>query len=292
MSVGLVNADRPFLLFGASGRLGTALAGELERRGCPCTSLTRAEVDLLGERIEAAIVARAPCAVLNASAYNDVDGAEREPATAYRVNRDAPAAMARACARAGLPLVHVSTDYVFDGRASRPYREEDPVGPLQTYGRTKLEGERAVLEAHPGAIVARTSTVFGPDRRGGADYVARVLRQARAGPLVQVVERPVSCPTYAHDLACALLDLLQAGARGVVHVAGAGACSRLELAAAAIEIAGLAERVRVATRPQPEAEVARPAYAALDASRCAALTGRPMRPWREALVDYVSGSLR
>jgi dTDP-4-dehydrorhamnose reductase len=277
---------------GGSGRLGTALARELAARGQDCTSPPRAELDLLAGSLEAAIESLAPAAVINASAYNDVDGAEREPSLAYRVNRDAPAAMARACARAGLPFVHVSTDYVFDGRQKRPYREPDPVGPLQTYGRTKLEGERAVLDAYPLAIVARTSTVLGPDRRGGSDYVAKVLRQARAAPLVQVVELPVSCPTYARDLARALLDLLRVGAAGVVHVAGRGSCSRLELAAAAIDLAGLADRVRVVARPAPSGMAARPAHAALDASRCAALIGRPMPHWREALEDYLAASPR
>jgi dTDP-4-dehydrorhamnose reductase len=160
---------------------------------------------------------------------------------------------------------------------------------LQFYGRTKLDGERAVLDTHPGALVVRTSTVFGRNRRGGSNYIAAVLAQARKTEILEVVRPPVSSPTYATDLAEALLDLLAAGATGLVHVVNGGGCSRLELATEAVRAAGLADRIEVRERPAPAGGVSRPEYSVLDTSRFTEWTGRSMRPWQQAVSDYVRG---
>jgi dTDP-4-dehydrorhamnose reductase len=237
------------------------------------------------------IDAASPAAVINASAYNDVNGAEQEPnrGEAYGLNRDVPDRLARVCAARGIPLVHVSTDYVFDGGKREPYREDDPVAPLQCYGRTKLEGERAVVAAHPGALVVRTSTVFGADRMGGSNYVDAVLARARAEGELAVVRLPVSSPTYAVDLSRALLALLEVGATGLVHVANAGGCSRLELATEAVRLAGLGGETTIRERCEPpSAGAPRPAYSVLDTTRYTALTGRSMRAWQEALREYLA----
>jgi dTDP-4-dehydrorhamnose reductase len=181
----------------------------------------------------------------------------------------------------------VSTDYVFDGQKSEPYLEGDPIAPLQRYGRTKADGERAVVDSHPGALVVRTSTVFGPDRRGGSNYVAAVLANARASAVLELVRPPVSSPTYAPDLAWALIELLEAGATGIVHVANRGGCSRYDLAAEAVRRAGLADQVELRERPAPTGVAARPAYSVLDTSRFTELTGQKTRPWQDAVRDYV-----
>jgi dTDP-4-dehydrorhamnose reductase len=282
--------ERHFLIFGGSGQLGTALVSELESRGAPVAAPSRSEVDLLCGDLASALVRWSPAAVIYAAAYNDVNGAELEANRneVFRLNRDAPAELARACAGRGLPFVHVSTDYVFDGAQGEPYREDDPTRPLQVYGRSKLAGEGAVLAADPDALVVRTSTLFGASRRNGSNFVRAVLTRARTEAALDVVRLPISSPTYAADLARALLHLSDAGARGLVHVTNAGGCTRLELAVEAIRVAGLAGRVAVRERAQPPAGAPRPAYSILDTTRYAALTGRSMRPWRETLQDYVA----
>jgi dTDP-4-dehydrorhamnose reductase len=285
----VTSAAARFLVLGCTGQLGTALVRELEARGAAVAAPPEAEVDLLHSDLGAVVGASSPTAVINAAAYNDVDGAELEPNrnAAFRLNRDVPAELAGACAARGIPLVHVSTDYVFDGRNQEPYREEDPTAPLQAYGRTKLDGERAVIAAHPSALVVRTSTLFGTNRRGGSNYIAAVLARATAAPALEVVRLPVSSPTYAPDLGRGILRLLDAGAAGLVHVVNSGGCSRLELATEAVRLAGLAGRVEIRERPAATTGAPRPAYSVLDTARYTALTGDSMRPWQEAVRDYV-----
>ena len=277
------------LVFGGSGQLGTGLARLLDERGVPYAAPGRDEVDLTGAVFGELLETFAPHAVINASAYNDVNGAEDEaqrPA-AERLNVEVPGAMARACADRGVPLVHVSTDYVFDGRKDSPYVESDRTAPLSAYGRTKHEGERAVLAAHAGALVVRTSTLYGKDRRGGSNYVAAVLANARKGPVLEVVRPPVSSPTHAPDLALAILELLDVGAQGIVHVANRGGCSRLELATEAVRLAGLAGRVEIRERPAPAAVAERPLYSVFDTSLYSRLTGKTIARWQDALAEYV-----
>jgi dTDP-4-dehydrorhamnose reductase len=282
-------ARTQIVVLGGTGQLGTALVHELDRRGRVRADPARDVLDLLAiDRLHATLAALSPGAVINAAAYNDVSRAETPPhdAAAYRLNRDAPAALARSCAALGIPFIHVSTDYVFDGEKGAPYHEEDRASPLQVYGRTKHEGERAVLAAHEGALVARTSTLFGASRRDSPNFVRGVLENARRSGALQVVRAPVSSPTYAADLAAALLDLLDAGATGLVHVANAGSCSRLELAREAVRASGIGVEVR--ERASPPDGVPRPAYSVLDTGRLRRILGRPMRPWEEGLREYLS----
>jgi dTDP-4-dehydrorhamnose reductase len=248
----VTSAAARFLVLGCTGQLGPALVRELEARGAAVAAPPEAEVDLLHSDLGAVVGAASPTAVIR-----------------------------------GIPLVHVSTDYVFDGRNQEPYREEDPTAPLQAYGRTKLDGERAVIAAHPSALVVRTSTLFGTNRRGGSNYIAAVLARATAAPALEVVRLPVSSPTYAPDLGRGILRLLDAGAAGLVHVVNSGGCSRLELATEAVRLAGLAGRVEIRERPAATTGAPRPAYSVLDTARYTALTGDSMRPWQEAVRDYV-----
>ena len=278
------------LIFGGSGQLGTALLRELEARGTSVAAPPRSEIDLLVDPLGPAVEARRPTVVLNATAYNDVAGAEleSEKEAAFRLNRDIPAELSRISARLGIPFVHVSTDYVFDGRKQQPYREDDTASPLQVYGLSKLEGEHAVLGANPSSLVARTSTLYGRGRRGGSNYVDAVLAQARLSKTLELVRPPVSSPTYAGDLAAALVALMDAQATGLVHVVNGGACSRLELAAEAIRLAGLEGGVRIDERQPSGDGPQRPVYSALDTTRYAEITGTTMRPWRAALGEYLT----
>ena len=282
--------DRPVLVLGGRGLLGSAVVAALRARGRSLDAPLREELDVTAPHgIEAWLDRRAPAAVINAAAFTDVRAAERPEhrAVVFGVNRDGPLRIAAACALRSIPLIHVSTDFVFDGAQSRPYREEDPAAPLQVYGRSKWDGERAVLEAHSGAAVVRTSTLFGPGRRERPHYVDAIVRQAREGARVAVVPTPVASPTYSVDLAEGILALLDVGGSGVVHVVNAGGCSRLELARETIRAAGASGSVTIEERPEDPAPPRRPRYSVLDVRRYETVTGRPMRTWQEALAAYV-----
>jgi len=280
------------VVLGASGMLGTALVRELASRGWAHVAAGRDRLDLEGDRIEPTLAALSPTAVINAAAYTDVVRAEQEGESrrVARLNRDAPGQLARACRALGVPLLHVSTDFVFDGRKAAAYLETDAVGPLQVYGRSKLEGERRVLAGHDGALIVRTSTLYGPGRADRPHYVDAILRQARRCDRLDVVRLPVSSPTYTIDLARGVIDLLDTSATGIVHLVNRGGCSRLDLAREIVRLAGLDDSVEVRERPQPAGPPARPPFSVLDTTRFAELTGREPRTWQEALADYLGTS--
>jgi dTDP-4-dehydrorhamnose reductase len=288
-----MTAQRRIVVLGGTGLLGEALVRALEARRLEFVAPVRETLDLADlSRIEKRLDTLEPSAVINTAAFTDVAQAElpSNRGEVFALNAEAPGRLAAACAALGVPLAHVSTDYVFDGLKARPYVEDDSVAPLQVYGRSKLEGERAVLAAHAESLVLRVSTLFGPGRRSRPHYVDAVLAQARRRPRLDVVRLPVSSPTYAPDVAEAMLDLLQSGVRGLFHVVNAGQCSRLELARETVRLAGLAERVEIRERAAPAGDLQRPAYSVLDTGRLARHTGRPMRPWDEALCDYLEQS--
>jgi dTDP-4-dehydrorhamnose reductase len=279
------------LVIGESGLLGEALKVELRRSGRPFLAPPLEIVDLAREgELVAYCDEQRPAALINAAAFTDVARAEDAECLpeVMLLNVHAPRRMAELCSRLEIPLLHVSTDYVFDGSKGEPYCEDDAVYPLQVYGSSKLEGEQAVLVAHPTAVVVRTSTLFGPGRRERPHYVDAVLNNAKRLGELQLVRPPVSSPTYTPDLALAMLRLLEAGASGVVHVVNRGACSRMEFAREAIRLAGLADRVKIGERPEPAGGLARPPYSVLDGKRYSELTGRTMRSWKDALAAYLS----
>jgi dTDP-4-dehydrorhamnose reductase len=273
------------LVAGSAGQLGRELLARLGDE--VAWEGGRTELDVTDGAAVAALVARVrPDVVFNATAFNRVDAAEAEPLAAFAVNAAGPHFLARAARDAGALLVHVSTDYVFDGTASRPYREDDPVRPLGAYGASKLAGEHLVAAAGE-HLVVRTSGVLGrggSEQKGGS-FVGRIVAQARAGRPLRVVADQVFAPTSAPDLAAALVALVRGGARGLVHVTNAGSCSWHELAVAALAAAGLdapVERIRAADLGLA---ARRPAYSVLDTSRGIALGLPPPRHWRDALRD-------
>lgn len=277
-----------WLILGGSGQLGTALVEALSSEGVEVVAPGRSELDLLGADLEQAVHHLQPTTIINASAYNRVDDAElaQEQETLFALNRELPRRLALLARDVGIPFVHVSTDYVFDGNSHRPYTEADSPAPLQRYGQSKYEGELAVSQAYPEALVVRTSTVFGRSRRGGSNYVAAILAQARAGKPIIVVEPPVASPTWAVDLADAIRRLLEVRAGGLVHVANAGFCSRLELARRTAAAAGL--HLNIGVREAVAGLAARPAYSALAIGRYRELTGAEMPGWEQAVASYVA----
>lgn len=282
------------LVLGATGLLGHAVAAELAARARAFLAPARAELDLAAlDRLPARLAALAPGIIINLAGFTDVVAAE-DPANheaVRRLNAVLPATLAAAAVRLEARLVHISTDYVFDGAKTAPYLEEDAPHPLQVYGRTKLEGERAVLDRCPEALVLRVSTLFGPGRPQRPAYVDAILSQAVPLRLtegaIHVVEGPVACPTYAPDAASALVDLLDRGATGVVHVVNQGACSRLELARWTVAACHLADRVTVVAKPAPPSSLRRPAYAVLHTGRLEQLLGRGLPHWRDAVTRYI-----
>lgn len=285
--------SRRWIVIGPTGQLGSAL---VRRLGATpghelAAALGRSVLDLRRvARIPEVLgpeVARADV-VVNAAAYTDVDGCETAAEECHLVNAEAPGRIARACRNHGVPLVHVSTDYVFDGQGSTPYREDDPPAPRSVYGRSKLEGECRVLEACPEALVVRTSWLYG----AGRNFVATIFAHAArvlAGeiPELRVVDDQTGRPTYAEDLAGGIVALVEASCQGLYHLANSGLATWWELARAALDHVGHADlpvaRVSTAEFPRP---APRPAWSVLDLEK-AARAGVSLRPWREALAAYL-----
>lgn len=222
--------------------------------------------------------------VVNAAAYTAVDRAEEEEDVARRANATGPGLLAEAARDANATLLHVSTDFVFDGRKPEPYVETDPVAPLGAYARTKAAGERAVTEAGGRHVIFRVSWLYGPD---GGNFVATMLRLAAERDELRVVADQRGTPTLTRDAAASAVRVLEAGVEGVIHSANQGVTTWHELAETAVRMAGLATPVHpIATEDYPT-PAQRPANSALRNAALEATIGDRMRPWQEALRDYV-----
>jgi dTDP-4-dehydrorhamnose reductase len=227
--------------------------------------------------------------LVNCAAWTDVDGAETRRARAHEVNADGAGNLARAAARRGVPLVQISTDYVFDGLAPldargrpRPYVESDPTGPSSAYGQTKLDGERQVLAASSSHTVVRTAWMYGVD---GPNFVDTMLRLAGERDAVQVVDDQIGSPTWSGHLAPAVLGLLEREVRGVVHLAGGGEVSWSGFASEIFRQAELECAVQSVSSAQMARPAPRPAWSALQSERADVL---PMPDWREGLAGYLA----
>jgi dTDP-4-dehydrorhamnose reductase len=272
------------VITGAGGQVGRFLGAEAAQRGHEVLALTSAQWDIT-DPLAAERFVEGGDVVINCAAYTNVDGAETHESDAQAVNVGGPENIAHACARAGAQLIHISTDYVFGGGQTHPYEPGDETGPLSVYGRTKLAGELAVLAALPDANVVRSSWVY--TGGSGNDFVAVMRRLAAGDNTVDVVDDQIGSPTYAADLAAALLAVAEGRIREpVLHAANAGAVSRFEQARAVFEELGAdPQRVHPVTTAQVPRPAPRPSYSALGSrlSERAGLT--PLRPWREALAE-------
>jgi dTDP-4-dehydrorhamnose reductase len=260
--------------------LALALGSELAWAG------GRADLDIVDPASIDGLLRRVrPDVVFNAAAYNKVDGAESEAGRALEVNALGPSLLAQAARAAGAVFVHFSTDYVFDGSATRPYREDDCPRPLGAYGASKLAGEHLVASARGEFLIIRTSAVFGRggNRQKGGSFVERILDQARAGLPLRVVSDQTFSPTYSPDLAAAAIALAKANARGLVHVSGGGACSWHEFAVAALRSASIDVAVEAIRAADLNLAAARPPYSVLDNGRYQGFGLPVLRPWLEAL---------
>jgi dTDP-4-dehydrorhamnose reductase len=274
------------LVVGSAGQLGRELVSQLGADVAWAGDLNRVDVTQR-EAIVALVERVSPDAIFNATAYNKVDQAETEPDRALAVNALAPRWLAVAARAVGALLVHYSTDYVFDGTAERPYREDDCPRPLGAYGTSKLAGEQLVAGAGGEHLVIRTSGLLGrggSEQKGGS-FVDRILARGRSGQPLRVVADQTFAPTCAVDLADASLALVRAGERGMVHVANTGSCSWHELAVTALSQAGVEVPVEAIGSAELSLAARRPPYSVLDTSRYHGLGLPPLRPWREALAD-------
>jgi dTDP-4-dehydrorhamnose reductase len=277
------------LVTGARGQLGRALERAAALTGYEWTGVDLPELDITDRAAVLELIAgRRPDAVINCAAFTAVDVAESREAEALAVNGAAVGHLAEAADAVGAVLVQLSTDYVFDGEADRAYREDDPVNPLSAYGRTKLEGERAAARARR-HLIARTAWLYGE----GANFVEAILAQVAAGrDELRVVDDQTGCPTYAEDLAVALLALLERGARGTLHVTNAGATSWFGFAQEIVRLQGVAIRVVPAATAEMPRPARRPRRSVLDGARLAETLGAPLPPWQDALGRYLRSPWR
>jgi dTDP-4-dehydrorhamnose reductase len=273
------------LILGARGQLGQDVCKACGSRGLEAIARDLPELDITDlSALRACVRAERPEALVNCAAYNAVDRAEQEFELALAVNALGPRCLALVAEEHGLPLMHFSSDYVFDGLAREPYTIADATNPLSRYGQSKLRGEQEVMSLVRRHFVVRLSWVFGA---GADNFPRKVLGWARGRERIQVVDDQVACPAYTADLAPALLELLASGAHGLYHLANDGHCSRHVWAEHIVRLAGLptaVEPVSTAAFPTP---AARPAYSALNVFPLEGLLGRRLPDWRDATARFL-----
>ena len=278
------------LVFGATGQVAQAL-----RRIAPdAIYLDRTAADLSDPAAcAAAIHAAGPDAVINAAAYTAVDRAETEEALATRINGDSPGNMARACAALGIPFVHISTDYVFDGTGNVAWRPDDPVSPINAYGRSKLAGETAIIAAGGAHAILRTSWVFSAD---GANFVKTMLRLSESRDALNVVEDQIGGPTPASGIAATVLRIAQlmhqGQSGGIYHYAGAPAVSWADFARAIFAHAGRSVTVTGIPASDYPTPAARPANSRMDGATLETDFGIPPADWNSVLGSVLEEILQ
>ncbi len=274
------------VLGGKTGLLGRALVRALETKRATVVATTRADLNITNENNVAAWLDQTqPKMLFNCVAYTAVDKAEDDVEAATLLNSKVPAILGRQCSSRGILLIHYSTDFVFDGRSEHPYSEEDRPAPASVYGQTKLDGETALLDLkYDKLLIIRTAWLFGP---GKTNFVQKILGLAKERKAISVVHDQIGSPTFAPDLAKHTSELIQHNARGLFHLTNSGRASWCELAAEAVNVAGLNCRVDpVPTSAYPTRAV-RPAYSVLNISAFTNATSITPRPWPQALRDYI-----
>jgi dTDP-4-dehydrorhamnose reductase len=273
------------LVTGCLGQLGRALRRAAAERGHEFAGYDLPELDITdAAAVQGAVGAVKPNVVINCAAFTDVDAAEQQEAVARAVNATAVANVARAADSVGATLVQISTDYVFDGRSQRAYHEDDPPNPLSAYGRTKLAGEGAAGTAQR-TLIVRTAWLFGE----GHNFVASIKRQLDAGTKVlRVVADQRGSPTYAQDLAGALLGLVEADTIGVVHAVNEGAATWFDFAREIVHRLGSGAEVEPITTAEAARPAPRPANSVLDTSKLRTVLGSDLPPWQDALARHLS----
>ncbi|RJQ42060.1 MAG: dTDP-4-dehydrorhamnose reductase [Gaiellales bacterium] len=273
------------LVIGAAGQLGHDLMEQLPADH-EVTGVDIGEIDITDPASVARVFeAEGPGLVINSAAYTNVDGCETDREAAWAVNAEGPGHVARACAEAGAALIHISTDYVFDGTAREPYREDAPVAPLGEYGRSKLAGEEAVRQALGRHLIVRTAWLFGTH---GHNFVKTMLRLGRERDELKVVNDQTGAPTYSGHLARAVKGLAETRLDdpGVYHMTGGGHCTWYEFAAEIFRLAGVEVGLKRTTAAEFASPAPRPAYSVLANTRAPELA---LPHWREGLIECLAG---
>jgi dTDP-4-dehydrorhamnose reductase len=271
------------LVFGATGLLGKELMREWH--GDDVVGLGSRDADLCDADAVQKVVARErPEWIILSAAYTDVDGCESHQDLAFAVNRDGAINVAAAAKQAGAKLLFLSSDYVFDGKSTTPYETNDKRNPQSVYGRSKAEAEVRLLDLHSECCIARTSWLFGT---GGKCFPDTILKLAATRPKLDVVNDQRGCPTYAVDLARAIVQLCRKNASGIVHVSNAGDCTWFDFAREIIKGAGLSTEVNPATSQQFVRPAPRPAYSVLSPASLNKF-GITMPSWQDALTRYLA----
>lgn len=277
------------LVTGANGQLGMELRTELEKSFPSCAVFTDHEtLDITDAKgVEAFVTNNDITHIVNCAAYTAVDRAEEEKMQCARLNTDAVKNIALAADAAGAKVIHISTDYVFDGTNHRPYRESDKVNPISQYGTTKRKGETSLLALSPEAIIIRTAWLYSSH---GKNFVKTMLRLAKENHEVRVVCDQVGTPTYARDLARAIAKVLksQQWVAGIYHFTDEGAASWYDFAKAIFRIAGKDVKVIPIPTEDYPTPASRPAYSILDRSRIKATYGVEIPHWEESLADCIA----
>lgn len=280
---------RSIVITGAGGMLALALKNVLDARKLKYIALDRKSLDITSEdSLSTMFAAHKPTLLINCAAHTKVDLCEDEKEKADAINGHAVGNLAKLSREYSTTLVHYSTDFVFSGSGARPYRTDDPVGPLSAYGSSKLMGEQRLQESAPERwMVLRTAWLYG---RGGPNFPRTIVERARQGGALKVVNDQIGSPTYTADVADATFELLDRNRQGIFHVTNTGSTSWHGFAQAAVDEFGVPVQVGETTsaewlkiRPK---QAHRPAYSVLDGSKLEQAIGRPMRPWREGLQSF------
>lgn len=270
------------LVIGADGMLGESLVEILK----DSHEVTEARIEFLDitdkDAIKKVLSSQTPEVVINCAAYTDVDGCEDKKDTAYAVNADGVKNLAVACSARSIKLIHISTDYVFDGKKNDPYLEDDPVNPINEYGRSKLKGEEYIRETLNDHLIVRTQWLYG---KGGHNFVKTIIKLSKEKDSLSVVNDQTGCPTYADDLSNAIKNLVEKGRTGTYHAANSGSCTWYEFALEILKIAGITTKVVPIKTEESARPAMRPANSVLDCGKLKRDTGFTFRPWQKALRE-------
>lgn len=277
--------ERPIVVLGAGGMLATAIVGKFEEKGLHYVALSEQSLDITYEgRVRAILKGLNPAVIINAAAYTDVDGAQTNRELAFAVNAQGAENVARAARSLGSKTVHISTDYVFNGKKKDPYRPNDEPDPINVYGQSKLEGEILVRQAAENHLIIRTSWMYG---HGGKNFAGTILDLGGKRDSINVVNDQTGAPTYTAHLADGILQLALKEINGTLHLTNSGQCTWYDFAC---EILGLA-RLETSVTPVPTSEyptsASRPANSCLDCSTAYDLLDGPLPPWQEGLREYM-----